>query len=63
MLDNTNPTARFLPRRAAATHLGVSVRLLDALIKAGKLPACRPSKRRVLLDVRDLDGFMCGCKA
>lgn len=63
MNTTTSTAARFISRRAAAAYLGVSPRLLDGLVASKRLPVCRPSKRRVLLDVRDLDSFMGSCKA
>jgi excisionase family DNA binding protein len=54
--------ARYLTRKDAAKYTSLSVRLIDSLVAQGKLPACKPSRRRVVFDRADLDNYMAGCK-
>jgi excisionase family DNA binding protein len=56
-------TVRCLSRRDAAAALGVSVRGLDGLIKAGRLRVVRPTPRRVLVDAMDLERYVEVCKS
>lgn len=48
-------TPRFMRRGPAAKFLGVGVRTLDGLVRAGIIPVSRLSARLVLFDVRDLE--------
>jgi len=59
----THPIPKYLTRRSAARHLGVSIRLLDQLVARKELKAIRPAKRKVLLDLDDLDLFMLAHKS
>lgn len=67
MISATTTRAQFAPRYLsrcdAAKYLGISTRLLDKLVSEKKLPVCRPSARRVVVDATALDEFMAGCKA
>lgn len=50
------PEQMLLDRHTAAEILSISVRTLDKLIAANKLPVCRIG-RRVLLSKEDLEDF------
>jgi len=58
------PPARLLDRAAAACYLGLSLRAVVGLDNAGHLRRCRipltngAAVRRVLYDIRDLDGLI-----
>ncbi|MGO8688993.1 MAG: hypothetical protein ACLQLG_05115 [Thermoguttaceae bacterium] len=54
---------RYLGRAEAARYLSISARNLDQLAASGTLSPCRPSPRRVVYDVIDLDNFMANTKA
>ena len=54
----TQVEQRFLTRTGAAEYLGISVRLLTTLVSTGKLKGIRPSKRKIVFDVRALNEFM-----
>ena len=62
-MEVASPEIRYLGRRSAARYLGVSVRLLDKIAAQKRLPVCRPSRRRVLFCVEDLDRYMQECKS
>ena len=47
----------FRSRKQAAAFLGFSIRLLDRLVADGRIPAVRPSAKRVLFDEKDLVEF------
>jgi excisionase family DNA binding protein len=54
---------RYYDRPDAARLIGVSTRTLDQIARTGKLRACRPSRRRVMFDKRDLEEYMESTKA
>lgn len=47
-----------LNREAAARRICVSVRTLDTLVAAGRIPVIRVSPRRVAFDPADLDRYV-----
>jgi excisionase family DNA binding protein len=49
---------RYFSRPEAAEYARVSTRTLDNLVRQGKLPCCRPARKRVVYDRHDLDAYL-----
>jgi excisionase family DNA binding protein len=54
---------RWIPIEPAARYMGVSRSTLRTLMKAGRVPHYRPSRRRVVFDKADLDAYVAAQRA
>lgn len=54
----TSPTPEYLRTEEAAQRVCVSVRTIRSWIDKRILPACKPTKRTILIRVADLDKAM-----